>query len=178
MNKIHLMILFFIISIGPSFSQEGIIVEAVKTEDQARKVAVLYVQYNKVNPWTEDLFLEKWRNIHQNPNYCMFIAYDKECGSNPMGFIDGTVFCSLFHDALMRVDSVYIDIEKTAREETIYRELWNKIETFAKEKNATEIHTNSGSAYDQERRVFAYTMEQISPEKSAFFRKKLVDIIK
>jgi hypothetical protein len=178
MNKIYLMILLFIISIGSSFSQEGINVEALNTEEQARKVASLYIQYNKVNPWTEDRFLEKWRGIHQNPNYCMFIAYDEECGANPIGFIDGTVFCSLFHNALMRVDSVYIDVEKTAREETIYRKLWDQIETFAREKGATEIHTNSGSTYDQERRVFAYTMEQINPEKSAFFRKKLRDAIK
>jgi hypothetical protein len=174
-NNFIIALVIMVATLGASIAQD-LRIEAVDTEEQARRIAPLYIRYYQREPWSEEKFMQEWRSIHNDPNYHMLAAYSVK--DSPVGFIDGTIFNSLYHRRLMRLDAIFIDGAEISllQEEPIYRQLYSAIENIAKGKGVTEIQCNSGGKYDQERRLFPLTLHPAATtEESAFYKKALVE---
>lgn len=91
-----------------SSCSQSITVTPVQTEEEARRVSFIYIPYYQRVKLTPEMFLERWRLAQEDKGFHMLAAYE-DGKENPLGFIDFSIFSSLFWSpAIARIDSVHV----------------------------------------------------------------------
>ncbi|MGV8947830.1 MAG: hypothetical protein ACOH2E_00450 [Candidatus Paracaedibacter sp.] len=168
MRKFYFNLCLIVISFYSTITQACMVSE-IKTMEEAKRIAPLYHDYKQKHDLQDEEFINRWEKTHNQPGYYMLAAYPKAPSSTPVGFIDFAIFPSLFDSpSMMRIDSVYIDEKVQAEEETVFRQLFDKVVDIGKEHEVKRIICDSGDKFPQEIRLFSLTMERHS--KNALFK--------
>ena len=144
---------------------DQVAVKEIKTVEQAREIAPLYVSYYKRQPIDEASFLERWQLANAKGNYHMIAAYSLD---TPQGFIDFSIIPSIFWEpSLARIDSVFV--HNPDLENDISEALFQKAFEVMGQSQVSKVIAVSCANYQQEVRLLTKHLKiDDDPSKTQF----------
>ena len=133
-------------------------VRELRSHEEGEGLVLLYDDYYKRGDFDRKTFMDNWDAIRKNPSYHCLAVYKLEPtlpSQKPDGFLDFTIFQSLYHGRMIRVDACYVSSSNRETEFEIAKLLFQEAFSIAKSQRINRIIADTSEVYDQEIRLFS-----------------------
>ena len=132
------------------------------TSEDVSQAVNLHMQYKQKDKIDEEAFRQRWDRLLKHPDYSFLAAVEND---QPIGFIDFCIFPSLYHNNIIRIDSIYV----VDKEKEVFSKFFEKVLEKAKARDVKYIIGNTdASQYLQEERFFNTFMEKQEGQHIAY----------